>query len=60
MKTTKKKQMTSQVRFTSDYPLSVMLLKFLGVPSEFLRSSFGRRRWLIGSTEGDKTLSTRR
>lgn len=33
MKTTKKKQMTSQVRFTGDYPLSVMLLKFLGVPS---------------------------
>ena len=41
MKTTKKKQMTSQIRFTSDYPLSVMLLKFprssFGVPAEFLR-----------------------
>ena len=27
-----------------------------GVPTEFLRSSFGRRRWLIGSAEGYKTL----
>ena len=37
--------MTCQVRFTSDYPLSVMRLSFVGyaleIPTEFLRSSCG-------------------